>query len=383
MGELLARATGRTTLGHIQHVPAVQLRAATGLVADVYRQIVRDFGMLAPPLALHAPAPAALAASWLMLRETLLATGRVDRATKEVVAAAVSLSNRCPYCVEVHGATLIGLSRDADASAVAADQIDTVEQPRLRSLAQWARFGATATAPRSESGSARAPRPPSDPAPFPPEHAPELIGVAVTFQYLNRMVNVFLQDSPFPPGLPAGARPRVRRVAAFLMRMLARHPRRPGESLALLAPAPLPPDLSWAAGQAAVAEAFARATAAIDAAGEQVVPDRVRLLVTDRLDAWDGRPPGISSRAWLDEATGSLPEPERAAGRLSLVTAFASYQATEALVDDFRRRHPSDGAVIELAAWASLAAARRIGRRLYGDGRVAASGAVTAADPRR
>lgn len=38
--------------------------------------------MLAPPVALHSPAPEVLAASWVMMREILIVPGTVDRTTK-------------------------------------------------------------------------------------------------------------------------------------------------------------------------------------------------------------------------------------------------------------------------------------------------------------
>ena len=110
MASMFLRAARRSSLAQIRHVAPVRPDAATGLVGRVYDQVERDFGMLAPPVALHSPAPAVLAASWLMLRETLIATGKVDRATKEAVGTAVSLGNTCPYCVEVHSATLGGLA---------------------------------------------------------------------------------------------------------------------------------------------------------------------------------------------------------------------------------------------------------------------------------
>ena len=47
-----------------------------------------------------------------------------------------------------------------------------------------------------------------------------MAGVALTFHYLNRMVNVFLDDSPLPSGVPAPAR-------RALMRMLGRITRPP------------------------------------------------------------------------------------------------------------------------------------------------------------
>jgi AhpD family alkylhydroperoxidase len=346
---LFAKATRRIGMTHIRYVTPVPMGAATGLVARVYHEVERDFGMLAPPLALHAPAPPALAATWLMLRETLLVPGLVGRDAKEAVAAAVSLANRCPYCVDVHGTTLAGLLRGADAAAVAADRIDTVGDPRLRALAGWARASGT----------------PGGAAPAAAAELPELIGVAVTFHYINRMVNVFLCESPLP-AVPAAALKGVRFAATRILSGLARLAPRPAQSLELLPDGPLPADLCWAGGQPHIAAAFARAGAAIDAGGTRAVPDRVRELVTARLDAATGTP-GLASSQWLEPAVADLPAPERPAGRLALLTALGSYQVTDRLVDEYVADGHDDGALIELTSWASMAAARRIGRRLGED----------------
>jgi hypothetical protein len=79
------------------------------------------------------------------------------------------------------------------------------------------------------------------------------------------------------------------------------------------------------------------------------------------------QPPGISNRAWLDDAVTGLPNADRAAGRLALLTALASYQVTSSVVDAFRSRHPGDTTLIELTSWASMASARQVGARLVGD----------------
>ncbi|HZN70154.1 MAG TPA: carboxymuconolactone decarboxylase family protein [Micromonosporaceae bacterium] len=344
MVSLFARATRRVSVTHIRHVAAVPPRAATGLVGRVYRQMEADFGMVAPPIMLHAPAPENLAACWSILRETLLVPGLVSREDKEAVAAAVSLSNQCPYCVDVHGTALLGLAPGADARSVAADRIDGVAEPRLRELTRWAR------------GS----RPD---APFPPELAPELAGVAVTFHYINRMVNIFLCESPFPP-VPATVLGVIRRGATRIMRGMASRRATPGGSAELLPDAPLPPDLGWAAGAPHIATAFARASAAIEAGGTRAVPPRVRQLVLTRLADGTGTPPGISSREWLDPAVADLPEIERPAGRLALLAALASYRVTDALIDEFRSAGNDDAAIVELMSWASLTAARQIGAGL-------------------
>jgi alkylhydroperoxidase family enzyme len=328
----LVRFAVRRSLNDTRHVRVVKRRHADGLVADVYRQVEREFGMLAPPTALHSASPDALAASWMILRETLLAQGVADRASREAVATGVSEANSCPYCADVHGMTL--------------DAIPGVDGPGRDALTAWARGSATAQG--------------AGVPPCQPEQAPELIGVAVAFHYYNRMVNVFLRDSPFPSHVPESAKPKARRVLGGVLRPAATGGPQPGASLDLLPAAPVTGELSWAAGNAVVADAFARAYAAIDAAGARSVPAGVRALVHSRLSTWEGQAPGLS-RSWVDDAVAGLPEDERPAGRLALAVAFASYQVDEGLVDEVRRTGADDAALVELASWASMAAARRVG----------------------
>jgi AhpD family alkylhydroperoxidase len=325
----LVRFAVRRSLRDTRFVKVVPRRRARGLVADVYRQVEREFGMLAPPTALHSASPEALAASWLILRETLLAQGIADRASKEAVATGVSEANSCPYCADVHGMTLAAIPESAGTAALTAWARDTAA-------------AATAAVP-----------------PCPPDQAPELIGTAVAFQYYNRVVNVFLRDSPFPEHVPESAKPKARKVLGGVLRASADGIARPGDSLDLLPAVPVPDDLSWAWPNRVVAEAFARAYAAAHDAGARSVPAEVRALVRARLSVWDGRPPGIS-RSWLDGPVATLPEAQQPAGRLALVIAMASYQVDEAMVEEFRATAPGDATLVQLASWSSMAAARRI-----------------------
>ena len=49
------------------------------------------------------------------------------------------------------------------------------------------------------------------------------------------------------------------------------------------------------------------------------------------------------------------------AGRLALLTALASQQVDEMVIQDFRKQHPEDESLIAAAAWAAFAAARKVG----------------------
>jgi AhpD family alkylhydroperoxidase len=336
-GNLLRSAFGKS-LRQIQYVTPVQPRQADDLVGEVYAQVEREFGILAPPLALHSPAPRALAASWMMLRESLVVADQADRDTKEAIATAVSFSNTCPYCVDVHSMTLEALGRKLPDNPQA--------DHRIREVADWARTAAT------KDG---ATRPPCSAA-----LVPELIGVVVTFHYINRMVNVFLPDTPLPPNVPPGVRGRALRMAGRFLRPATKKPHRPGESLSLLRLAGLPPDLAWAGASPHVAGAFARAAAAIDEGAARSVPASVQDLVRQRLSDWTGSPPAVS-RSWVDDDVACLPEADRPAGRLALLTALASFQLDDSIVEDFRQSNPDDSALVELTSWASMAAARMTG----------------------
>jgi AhpD family alkylhydroperoxidase len=324
----LVRFAVRRSLNDTRHIKVVKRRHATGLVAEVYRQVERDFKMLAPPVALHSAAPDVLAASWMILRETLVAQGSADRASKEAVATGVSVANSCPYCEDVHGMTLGAIDDAGD----------------TESLIAWAKASAM---------SSGAPIRPFDAA-----QAPELVGTAVAFHYYNRVVNVFLRDSPFPSHVPENAKPKARKVLGGVLRPSTDGPKA-GDSLAFLPDAPLTDDLDWASSNEVIASAFARAYTTIEAAGARSVPASVRALVRSRMSTWDGDSPGIS-RSWVTEAVADLPEADRPAANLALVVAESSYQVDETLIDAVRTTGATDTTLVELAAWSSLQAARRI-----------------------
>ena len=336
----------------LRQVQYVHPDARDPRTAAVRQQIRRDFGMLVPPFALHLPVPGALNACWAIIREPTHGR-RVDRATKEAVAAAVSATNTCPYCVDVHTTTLHALGDPTSAAAIASGQPDAIADPDLRAVVTWARATRHPDAPIVRQ------------PPFPDEHAPELIGVALAYHYINRMVNIFAAASPFPVATPR-LKPLMKRIASPVFRRLLAREVHPGASLDLLPPAPLPDDLAWAHGDPIIAGAYGRAAAAFDAVGREALPEPVRSLVTARLTAWRGEEPGLS-RGWADSAIQALPAPQRPQGRLALLAALASYQVDAHVLDDARTcpGPAGDETLVATAAWASFAAARRIGSWLH------------------
>jgi AhpD family alkylhydroperoxidase len=334
----------------VRYVHPVPASAATGLVAAVYQQVAEEMRLVVPPAMLHSPVPDLLAAYWMLLRESLMPTVAVDRATKEAVAAAVSVATICPYCTEMHSVGLYDLSDEYDAEAIAGDRAAQARDPRLREAAVWARAAHEVD------------RPVPMPAGWSAAVRAELGGVLVSMHYLTRMVNVFLSNFLLPPGLGPRARRRFKRAASRIMRPALRAPRQPGRSLSLLPEAPAPDGAEWAAGSPEVAQALARAHAVFQAAGARSLRPAVRELVLWRLAEWRGEETGLTT-TWCDELVDGLPPADRAAGRLALLTALASHQVGADDVAEFQRHHPGDAPVLEATAWASFAAARLIGER--------------------
>ena len=72
---------------------------ATGKVKDIYEEIKSQLGIdFVPNLyKAMAPKPDYLEANWNKVKTVMMAPGKLDRMTKEIIAVAVSAVNGCDY----------------------------------------------------------------------------------------------------------------------------------------------------------------------------------------------------------------------------------------------------------------------------------------------
>jgi AhpD family alkylhydroperoxidase len=338
----------RTGVQQVHYVRPVAYENANGLVAAVYEQMRRDFQLLTP-ITVHSRIPELLAGAWCITRETLIA-GKVPRLHKEVVAAAVSQANQCTYCVDAHVLMLQGGKEDKVAQALATANLEKIPNQMLRSLAEWS------LATRSANEAMPLERL------YDRDCAAEIIGTAVAFHYINRVVDVFLEKSPMelPWALAWAKRPLGKIAAATFAKRLVRVAAHPGDSLQLLPDAQLPPDLAWAEANPFVAGAYARSAVVIESVGRKFIPGPVRALVLDRVARWNGETMG-PSRAWVEAEIAALDERAKPAARLALVVALAPFQVDQSLVSAFRVGFPSADELLATVSWAAFTAARRIG----------------------
>jgi AhpD family alkylhydroperoxidase len=325
--------------------------AAQGLTARVYAQVKRDFRLLknpagASPFLAHSPAPALLAGFWSSLYETVLVEHRLHRGDKELIAAAVSDANRCAFCADTH--TLLA---------------KLAENGRPRGsgpLSAWAE--ATSSAGRILA-----------PPPFASEATAEAIGTVALFEYLNRVVNVFVGPSRMIPA-PAPLRRPIEYLVGRYARPAVESPHAPARTLDLLPESELPPDLSWAASSPHVAGALARFSGAVERAAGRELPAEARARISATASTWDGTEPELGS-SWIDERIDGLAPESRAVARLGLITAFASHRIDDGVVTAFRAFRRTDESLVTAVAWAAFTAARRVADRMVGDAVVAGAGA--------
>ncbi|NUW38740.1 carboxymuconolactone decarboxylase family protein [Nonomuraea rhodomycinica] len=299
---------------HFRYVSPTPVEHATGRTARVYEQIAAGFGMRRMPVFMTlSPAPDVLAATWATMRESLLA-GDVSRTGREVVALGVSVANRCPFCVGAHTTLLHATGEHRLAETIAAG--GTPDDPGHAALLAWATATRTPGAPELSA------------PPYPRGHAPQYIGTALTFHFINRIASALITEDLLPGGLQ-----RSRLVRSAGGRAMARTVRRrlaPGEGLATLEGLPAGREPGWAAGTP-VGRAYATLTA-VAAEGETLLSQRARAFVREAVVASDGSHPPLGG--WPD--LGSLPAGDRPGARLALLAALAPYRVTDADVSAWR-----------------------------------------------
>ncbi len=336
-----------------RHLRTVTEAKAEGLVAAVYKQMAREFAIV-PPLTIHSLVPEILAGVWCVAREAFV-VGAEGRARREAVASAVSLTNACPYCVDVH-TSMLHAKAEHDLATHLLTETGAANAARADPLIAWAL--ATGTA-----GAAALDHPP-----FSRAEAPRILATAAIFHFVNRMVNIFLDASPMPVRIRSTTIRSAagRLLGATLGKRMVFIEAEPGLSLNLLPDRELPGAFRWATPDAAVAGALARMSHAIETHGEAVLPLSVRTAVRACVAGWNGGDPGMS-RKWLDDATASLPgEAERVAAQLALLAALASYRVDDSLIDRFRTHYPDQRHLVAVTAWGSFEAVRRLSTWLAG-----------------
>ena len=324
----------------VKYITPVRPDAASGLVGDVYNQIKCDFGAVVEPFAVHSISPRLLAAVWAVCRESEL-VGVVPREVKEAVAVKISKMNQCSYCVDAHLVMLHALRAHSTARELSHQAISD----RFPDL-----FATTAMCGQRSTG---------ETASFTPKEVPEMIGTAVFFQYINRIVTVLLGETPLP-FTQQWLKGILLRGGGWFHSFAARRAKAPGESLAFLPEAALPDDLSWASTNPALAGALARLAHEIEQEGRSALPAETLSFASEFIQDWQGEARQID-RDSVEVAIAQLSPGQAGPARLVLLTALAPHEVDERVIFEFIDPQQDQQRLLGALSWASFTAARRMG----------------------
>ncbi|CAM9304919.1 unnamed protein product [Ectocarpus sp. 4 AP-2014] len=329
------------------------------------------------------------AALWAVNTEAYRRKGLLSRSQKEVIALGVSLSNGCPHCAYIHTAMGpaagddVGFdslrrfyqTQDADAAFPVEEGQDPMSS---NTLASWSI--------RHRDGKEQA-------APCTPEQLPEVVGTAMLFDILNRVVDTFVSKTEAGPMFPLPMRmmmkvqkatPLLQRAMSWMMSWMMH-----GEDVKVEAgkvlkeinevtpiikgfqgcadetPMALPEQLSWATGgDETIAVAFAFLAAEAELLAHAFVPPAVKSFTESWVSSWDGGAAQIGElEEWLGPAVtaSGLGEGDKADVvmlRLMLVTIVASHRTDDTLLSECQEIHGFRGTHAAVL-WSAFLAGQR------------------------
>ena len=193
------------SLKTMRYVDAVSSKDAGPLVREIYDQIAEDF-FINGSLTSRSKVPGVLAAIWTIGREAILVDDKIDRTTKEAMAATVSSINDCPYCGDMLVSLVHAGDRANDAKRILNEKEDTIKDPVLRQRLQWVRSVAT-------------------PGGTPPTSVP-----FTTICSMSPSIRAIMKTAATNPNVSAEDARIVRRGFLHRFRQAIRHHREPGRS---------------------------------------------------------------------------------------------------------------------------------------------------------
>jgi len=318
----------------VRHITPIAPESATGLLAEVYAQVNREFSSSGPAVQMLTPADQIAAAAWALLRESQLAAGEIPLVNKVMVALGVAQANRFGY----DEAAFLAMLRIAGMpdTATVIESGGTPADPALARPLLWA---------RSTDG----------PSPVDlPDHRAELIGTALFSHFIHRVAAAML---------PAGLHPGTLREAddpPFEGAPVFREPRavEPGESIRLLTKNPRRELPDWAPS-GPIGTAYA-ALAASAAQGRHLLGDAAGQVASEVIARHRGR--RVREGTPWESTLSKLAEVERPGAELAILTALAPERISDALVATWRATDEnfSDHCTVYLLSFGAMAAVEQI-----------------------
>lgn len=319
------------------------------MIKEVYSQLKEEMGDVVEPISMHALFPELLVGIWSVLREVVLVEDQVLRRDKEAVGAAVSASNECPYCVDAHTIMIIGLKDQTTAKAIVKQDLSLITNSDLRDIVGWAFDSRNFKAHNIKNPV------------FDRKKAPEIIGTAVFFHYLNRMVTIFLGPTILPMNI-SFLKGAMKQMAAMMFSKVLQTEKKAKENQKKTKGVN-DEILYWTRSNERIQLVYGYLKTVVDDIGQKYVPIEVRSFLQTHIDKWNGH--DLHSTKGLDQLVSDVSPKNQPLAKMLYLTAFSPHRIQSYHFDEFNLYYKGrDEAVLASLSWASFYAAARIGAKL-------------------
>ena len=337
----------------IKYLTVQNIKNATNInIKNINMQIDRDFG-LAGPLTLSTPSLRVHAVRWAVARESFIVETNVKRVNKEIVAACVAQLNKCPYSEDAHSTSIMSCDDAKTGDAIINRTWKELDNKKTKQLINWSLQTRNPHASIIKN------------PPFSIDEAPEIIGTALAFHSTNRLVNIFLEESPLPSFLTGKLLKKIalKIASKTLFKSMVSNNAMAGDGLQFIQDHPIHKSIEWSKAIPAFSKVLAAEEILLKDIEEDTIPEKLRDLFKNEVTQWEGEEMPLG-RGWLNEILINLDENELRVGRLLFLAAFAPYTITKNDINAFRKVKPTDKELIETCFWAIQTVTNKIGEWL-------------------
>jgi len=246
----------------------------------------------------------------------------------------------CPFCAEGHGMMIAASGHRQEAKLI--QHSSEQNEGKIFKIADWAKQSYDPTNDWVKN------------PPFSSQEAPEIIGTYYCFNVTNRLVNLFLGESPVP--IPKDQK-LLRSIMSFvatrlMMRPFVTRKLESGKSLSLISLPANENSYSWTQEVPAISTAFGAVLDHLNKIENESIPTAVVERADRVLESWNGQqwPP---RGQWLDKQLEGVDTSNQPLYKLALLVMFASYSVTDEDIFAFRKLYPEDQSLVDLCYWAA------------------------------